>query len=287
MRSRWSLSARHFLAALAVSGALAGGWLPAAWAQATLNPRALDQLPPPAGAATATPEAPAKPPLTNPVTKPIIKKPIVTRPGSPASPPMQPPAKLPAVIVPLAPPPPPVLPAPFVVPTRPPPPPTPTPITADAPGGVIFRNRDTLRITFGLDRADLNPATAAAIADLVQEFTTPDTTYTVSAFATGGDDPSLPRRMSLSRALSVRSALMQAGVASVRIYVKALGAASPLIADGPRDRVDIVVTPGQMPAPLPAAAAVPPATMPATPPSTTTTTTSAPPPPAPLQKAAP
>jgi len=65
----------------------------------------------------------------------------------------------------------------------------------------------------------------------------------------------------------VRSALMQAGVASVRIYVKALGASSPAIAEGPPDRVDIVVTPGQLPAePNP----------------------SAPPPvPAPIQKAAP
>ncbi len=61
---------------------------------------------------------------------------------------------------------------------------------------------------------------------------------TVNAYA-GGDaaDPSRARRTSLSRALSVRSALMEAGIRSTRIDVRALGLAA---GDGPADRVDIL-----------------------------------------------
>jgi len=39
----------------------------------------------------------------------------------------------------------------------------------------------------------------------------------------------------------VRSVLINEGIASIRIYVKALGATAPAIADGPADRADIVV----------------------------------------------
>lgn len=61
---------------------------------------------------------------------------------------------------------------------------------------------------------------------------------TVNAYA-GGDaaDPSRARRTSLSRALAVRSALMEAGIRSTRIDVRALGLAA---GDGPADRVDIL-----------------------------------------------
>jgi hypothetical protein len=40
----------------------------------------------------------------------------------------------------------------------------------------------------------------------------------------------------------VRSVLISQGVPSVRIFVKALGPASPGFADGPPDRADIVVS---------------------------------------------
>jgi hypothetical protein len=39
----------------------------------------------------------------------------------------------------------------------------------------------------------------------------------------------------------VRSALINSGIASERIYVKSLGAGAPATADGPADRADIVV----------------------------------------------
>jgi outer membrane protein OmpA-like peptidoglycan-associated protein len=147
-------------------------------------------------------------------------------------------------VVPAAPPAPPLLPAPIEVPTRPAPPPSPVPIAADAPGEARAIPSG-LRVTFGADRADLNPGSAAAITALATAAATPDATYTITAYASGGDDPSMPRRLSLSRALAARGALMEAGVASVRIYVKALGASSPAIADGPPDRVDIVVAAGR------------------------------------------
>jgi hypothetical protein len=61
------------------------------------------------------------------------------------------------------------------------------------------------------------------------------------------EDPSSPRRLSLARALTVRSVLIAQGFASTRIYVKALGATTPALAEGPPDRVDIVVA-GMRPA---------------------------------------
>jgi len=59
------------------------------------------------------------------------------------------------------------------------------------------------------------------------------------AYAAGRpEDPSTARRLSLSRALAVRAALMADGISSNRIYVRALGAQA---SDGPADRVDISV----------------------------------------------
>ena len=66
------------------------------------------------------------------------------------------------------------------------------------------------------------------------------------AYAAGTpEDPSTARRLSLSRALAVRSALMADGVTSSRIYVRALGATG---GDEPPDRVDLAVMGGNAPA---------------------------------------
>ena len=66
------------------------------------------------------------------------------------------------------------------------------------------------------------------------------TTFNVLAYAPGkADDPSTARRISLSRAMAVRSALVADGVPSARIFVRALG---EQYGDGPPDRVDISVT---------------------------------------------
>src|SRR5262249_23601113 len=100
-----------------------------------------------------------------------------------------------------------------------------------------------LRVTFGSGQADLSPTSAAAIKTMV-EAAQPgaNTTFNVVAYAAGTpEDPSTARRVSLSRALAVRSALMADGVSSSRIYVRALGATA---SDEPPDRVDVAVLGG-------------------------------------------
>jgi hypothetical protein len=86
------------------------------------------------------------------------------------------------------------------------------------------------------------------------------------AYAAGTpEDPSTARRLSLARALAVRSALIADGVSSTRIYVRALGAqpGGALAGDAPADRVDLSVLGANAPS-IPASA---PAESPATPPS--------------------
>lgn len=61
----------------------------------------------------------------------------------------------------------------------------------------------------------------------------------LNAYAPGTEaEQSRSRRLSLSRALAVRSRLVDAGVESTRIEVRALGNAD---VEGSRDRVDIIV----------------------------------------------
>jgi outer membrane protein OmpA-like peptidoglycan-associated protein len=204
-------------------------------AQVTTDPRALDQLQP-----TGQAHPPAKPPPP----RPAQQRP--TRAKTTASTTAHPPAVAPPQepLVPIAPPPPPVIPEPVSVPVRPVSTPAPPAVADDAPG-TATQIEGGLRLTFGTDRADLNPATDTALRALVHGAATPtgsSTTFTVTAYAAGTpEDPSTPRRLSLSRALTVRSVLINEGIASIRIYVKALGAAAPAIADGPPDRADIVV----------------------------------------------
>jgi outer membrane protein OmpA-like peptidoglycan-associated protein len=195
-------------------------------------------------------------------------------------------AKPAPLVVPAAPPPPPVLPPPVAVPTRPPPPTPPAPVVADAPGEAS-KSASGLRVTFGAGRFDLNPESNQSITARAQAAPGPDASFTVTGYAPGGDDPSTPRRLSLSRALAVRSALMQAGIKSVHIYVKALGASAPNIAEGPPDRVDIEVTAAPAPATQSGTVPTPPPPAPAAPPATPAPPPMPPAPPVPTQKAAP
>jgi outer membrane protein OmpA-like peptidoglycan-associated protein len=122
----------------------------------------------------------------------------------------------------------------------------PATINADAPGAAT-PVPGGLRVTFGTGRADLNPTTEAAIRALVRgganvTAASDTASFTITTFAPGTpEDPSTPRRLSLSRALTVRSVLISQGVASVRIYVRAFGPASLGFADGPPDRADIAI----------------------------------------------
>jgi len=222
---------------------LAGGQ---AAAQVTVNPNALDQLNPPKTTAPAAKPPPKKaPPAHHPTTATHTPapaaKPPATAAAKPQAPPVPPPA--PPPLVPLAPPPPPVIPAPVAVPIRPAPPPPPPALAADAPDKAMLLS-DGLRITFGADRSDLNPAADEVLKTFVANTAKPGITYTILSYAAGSpDDASIARRLSLARALTVRSVLINAGLTSDRIYVKALGSNVPASADGPVDRTDILVNP--------------------------------------------
>jgi len=219
-----------------------------ALAQATVDPRALQPLQPraaetpsarPAPATDRKPPArtPAKPAPVKPVAKPVVK-----------------PVPKPALVVPPAPPVTPAVPPPIAVPVRPVPPPSPVPVVENAPGTVAAIPGGQ-RITFGATGSDLNPATEAAIRATAHTAPAgPNASFTVSAFAAGTpEDASTARRLSLSRALAVRGVLIAEGIPSVRIYVKALGTTTPAFADGPPDRVDIVVAAPEPAPPAPAA----------------------------------
>jgi len=203
-------------------------------AQVSVDRRALDQLQPAPAAPSGQVQQPTKPPPPRPAQQRPATGSLAARPPAAPAP----------LVVPIAPPPPPVIPPAVAVPVRPPPPPAPPAVADDAPD-TSTAIANGLRVTFGTDRADLNPATDTAVRALVHDAVAPPgttTTFSITAFATGTpEDPSTPRRLSLSRALTVRSVLINEGVASIRIYVKALGATAPAIADGPADRVDIVV----------------------------------------------
>jgi outer membrane protein OmpA-like peptidoglycan-associated protein len=117
--------------------------------------------------------------------------------------------------------------------TPPPPPPiSPQATTAAAPTPA------GLRLTFAEGQSDLSPDSAASIKQFAAAApTAASATFNVQAYAPGAkDDPSSARRLSLARAMAVRSALVADGVASARIFVRALGAQ---YGSGPPDRVDI------------------------------------------------
>ena len=154
-------------------------------------------------------------------------------PASPTGAPAPPPPSIPSA-------PPAALSLPTIVvpaPTGKPTPPPPVPVSTSAGGGVTPTSNG-VRVTFTPDRADLSPASVASIKTYIEGVPkSGDTTYNVVGYAAGPpSDPSTPRRLSLSRALAVRGVLMDEGVRSEHIYVRALGTAKP---GGPSDRVDV------------------------------------------------
>jgi outer membrane protein OmpA-like peptidoglycan-associated protein len=94
-------------------------------------------------------------------------------------------------------------------------------------------------ITFDKDSARLPDGARDTLAHLASRMTE-DATLEVQllAYAAGDEEnASKARRLSLSRALAVRSFLIDQGVRSTRIEVRALGNKVP---DGAPDRVDII-----------------------------------------------
>ena len=187
----------------------------AGWGQVSIDMKALDQaVPGPRPAAPAPrPRVPVSPPA---VPAPAVPKNIPPSASAPAA------APLPAL--------------PFAKPDPPPvtmtPPPPPAP---DAPPPV--------RLTFGAGTADLSPADDAAIRALAHAIPAGGTqSVSVLAYASGKpEDLSTPRRISLARGMMVRAVLLDAGILSPQIYVRALGA--PVGDKGPPDRVELSVGP--------------------------------------------
>ncbi len=159
-----------------------------------------------------------------------------------------------------APPPAAALPPPQVSTQPRPTPPALAPVVPDAVG-VASQIPGGVRVTFGSGTADLNADTDAALHTFAKSIAAdPSKTVNLYAYAAGKpDDPSTPRRLSLSRALAARAILINEGIASTRIYPRALGATP---SDGPPDRVDVTVA-GAAPPPAPPIAASPPAASPA------------------------
>ena len=98
-----------------------------------------------------------------------------------------------------------------------------------------------ISIAFGADDKSL-PANAGGTLDDVAQKMNADTAMRVQllAYASAGErSEAKARRLSLSRALEVRSYLIGKGVASTRMDVRALGNQAP---DGTPDRVDLTLT---------------------------------------------
>lgn len=243
------------------------GTAASAVAQVTVDLHALDALP---GARPAHPAPHAhrsetRPPRRVSETKPKQPSPTpekeVSAPAAapavaaaqPAAPPAATPASPspPAATLPTATPP-----TIALAPVAPPPPteqgPPPPPPISDNAATTATSTSGGLRVTFGAGQADLSPSSAAAIKNLVAGAPPdPNTSFNVVAYAAGTpEDPSTARRLSLSRALAVRSALIADGISSTHIYVRALGAAS---GDEPLDRVDLAVLGGNASAAEPGA----------------------------------
>jgi outer membrane protein OmpA-like peptidoglycan-associated protein len=238
-----------------------------AQAQVTVDLNALDQLKP---AAPGTAERKAAP-------KPAPRPKVAKTPSKPASPEAsQSPVTRPPVTT-AEPKPPPGFHAPLpalpgnppdgvaLAPLPPPTPPTnksnppPAPVTPTAAGiGQAFPGG--MRITFGGGQGELSQVSEKSLKALVEQAPKTETiSYNVLAYAPGTpEDPSTSRRLSLARALAVRSVLMEAGVPSTRIYVRALGATA---GSSTPDRVDVSVLGAN--APPPDQATPPPADIPA------------------------
>lgn len=210
---------------------------------------------PPVATASVSPSTALAPPAALPAPAP--QNPLASR--SPAAPlsalnkPSTPPPPPPAALLSPAPPPQVALagplappPAPPVAPSAPPASPM-SPPAANAGSAPTAANAASLTVTFGAEASDLSTSGAAAVKQLAHSVPENDTiSFNVLAYAQGqAADPSSARRLSLARALAVRSALMAAGVPSTRIYVRALGSEA---GSGPADRADISVMGANAPA---------------------------------------
>ncbi|WP_337997183.1 OmpA family protein [Oleispirillum naphthae] len=242
------------------------------------KPRAANRAEPAKKAQVAKPaapvEEPAKPALTpapavekTPAEKPAPAQPAATAappaepmpiipaapaeetkaaaPAAPTAEPAPPPAPV-AMPAPAAPQPPAAPPAAAAAPAPLPPPtvvaaapPAPAPIPAPpAAKPAATPSAPTIALLFDGGDARLNEAHRAMLKDIVTRLSEdPDDSVQLLAYAQA-DNRSKARRLSLSRALAVRSYLLSQDVRNTRIEVRALGDQVP---EGKPDRVDVVL----------------------------------------------
>jgi outer membrane protein OmpA-like peptidoglycan-associated protein len=210
-------------------------------------PPKVKAAPPPPVVATPAPVAPAPAPVAPPPeAAPVaasappasltVATPVAAQPQTPRPDPGPPPVPGPAP-APVEPPP-----APKVAVVAPPPPSAPAPAATP----VVAVPSPTMsdkgaRLLFLPDSADI-PTTARptleSIVKLVQS--QQERRILITAYAAGTPETaSQARRLSLNRALTVRSFLAEKGVSTARVDVRALGGQ---VADGPADRVDLELT---------------------------------------------
>jgi outer membrane protein OmpA-like peptidoglycan-associated protein len=113
--------------------------------------------------------------------------------------------------------------------------------TAGATGEGTRPETEQVRVDFAAGANELDGAARGKLDEVANGLNqNPKLRLQLLAYAAGsGDAGSQARRLSLSRALSVRSYLIDKGVPSTRIDVRALGNKAE---DGPPDRVDVVIT---------------------------------------------
>jgi outer membrane protein OmpA-like peptidoglycan-associated protein len=185
-------------------------------------------------AATPLPEPmPAAPAAATPAEAPAPAKPAA--PAAPRVPTVAPPSPAP-----VAPPPSPETATAMNTPPKLPPaePVKPTPAAAPA---AVAAGGEPMRVLFTADKADL-PDKAKSELNAVAQRLTKDAHLRLQlvAYASGtADQANQARRVSLQRALAVRSYLMEHGVANTRMDVRALGNRND--GEEPPDRVDLVM----------------------------------------------
>jgi len=203
---------------------------------APVKPVEVAKAPEPVKAEPVKPE-PAKAPepvkITEPVKAPEPVKPVEV--AKTPEPPKPEPAPAPAVVA--------AAPQPLLAPVPPPIPVMPQQVAAlpSSEPPAMARGSDTLSLAFAAEDTKLSDSARADLATLVKRMQKDeDLNLQLLAYASGDDaSASKARRLSLSRALEVRKVLMDKGIRSTRIEVRALG--NKLDGRGSADRVDAVL----------------------------------------------
>ena len=241
-----------------------------AQAQVSVDMRALERLGPSQPPAPPVLTPPPRPALAAPA-RPVPKPPASTgntgpgQPGTgklgsgpPATPPTAatrppaatlptgaPPAVTPAVLAPTPSPARPAKPPPLAALPRERPAEPPASTLVPAPVPPPEPPPPSVRLLFPGGVTDLSAEDQAAIRSLAKAIPLPETSsINVMAYAGGPEnDPSTARRLSLSRGMAVRTALIASGFPSSQIYVRALGTppAETAHTGAPPDRVELVV----------------------------------------------